>query len=684
MEPRTLVITLTIALFKLGYSSSQYTSPPFHRTFSDACISAGIKDENACPRIAGKSQWSKEKRTSESDTRFKPTNPRKCFSKVLVSTQKCNAKPECVMTAYKYSLPNRGRSAGKSNPSHCIKDWSIESTCKANGPGGKNTRTTYFNCFRKGARNFCGVKFENCKPVPCFTWTGYKRQCFMECKTPKFTGIAMHFVRNCKECGGDITNNTNCSGGEEAATRLGRCIVRSKARARAPDCVLDTTTAIVTTAQPETTRGITTAKITKLTTTTIQTSPHTTYGRTITTPETFRTSTAIKKLDATTSHTTKAKITTGPNNHIKTKPTKTVLSTTKQDKTEPTTTTSKSTTTKQTTGFTKSTATITTTSTTIVPDYISVSSTKSIVRATTTNPRTTSLNFNQEESTAIVAAIPGGQSGHDDNPFNLVTIAGGAGAGIIFIVLIAIIIFLLMKRDTKTPPGPAYSSSSLYRSRSGRNPVVDSSSFRIATWIRERPALPNRSRTSSDSGVSDAEYWKIGESSEEKIATPNKSQTSIVPDIVKIIQVEGEEHIYDEVSFGMVQDDMQKFVPITRDSPFKNSRTSAKSTHSEPAETSTSREQEWPRSESAVYAVVRKTRKRNANYTKKSPSEAGDGDFRRRVASEHSASITRLNGRHLREGVLQIEFDEKEGLRCRLSNSNVYMNFEETEPPPVI
>lgn len=59
-----------------------------------------------------------------------------------------------------------------------------------------------------------------------------------------------------------------------------------------------------------------------------------------------------------------------------------------------------------------------------------------------------------------------------------------------------------------------------------------------------------------------------------------------------------------------------------------------------------------------------------------------DGNFavaKTRKSKKKSNSSSTLNGQHLRDGVLQIEFDEVEGLRCKLSDSNVYINLDETD-----
>lgn len=269
--------------------------------------------------------------------------------------------------------------------------------------------------------------------------------------------------------------------------------------------------------------------------------------------------------------------------------------------------------------------------------------------------------------------------GSTENTFDLLPVASGAGAGLLFVFILALIIVLLVRRkDHKSSAvNSILSSTSSYRTKSGRNPVVDSGSFRIATWIRERPSLPNGGSLSpSESVVSDAEYWKVGESVDDLTARyvqdRRDSNTSEIPDVVKNVSTNtGQENVYDDV-----------YSSDGEDAPATSNRTSTP-IPTRPSSSYQSQNDrtvnETPLDKSAVHAAVQKSRRRE--QMRKRSSAASMGAARRRIASQHS--VTNLNGKHLRDGVLQIEFDDEQGVKCKLSESDTYIDLEEDELPSV-
>lgn len=443
----------------------QTLSPIFHRTFSDECLLAGISSSSECPRNNNRVTWSPQRRTTESEKKYSPTtglfgeNPKKCFSKISVYTQFCLKVPECQMTIYKYHLP-KPRNAQRFDIGKCTNDWQLQGPCKANGPGGKNTKVINFNCLSRGARAYCGVRFEKCESKEiCFSWTKYKRNCYSECDAER---AAINFIRNCIECNGGEVDTSYCPGGIESSTKLGRCIKKERIK-RLSQCNPATTTITrISTRSPEVSATATTFKVV---TTTRSTSLTTRNQQKTQLVKTSTTEATTIKPTTKSSTTSRKKITEKQK--------------TKTDSTTIAASISPFLSVKQTTGRKE-------------PDPNSFKVDKRIITPHAKSSPTTQNNYPDMMKLSI---LDGNRDDDDLLQYDIATWAGAGGAALLSVLLLGLLIVVFVKRREARRQDLSLeykqSTSSLHRNRPRRNPVVNSSSFRLSTWIRERPALSN-------------------------------------------------------------------------------------------------------------------------------------------------------------------------------------------------
>lgn len=415
----------------------------FYTKLSVACIEANISKTQDCPysRKIGK-KWNPTGVSKRTGLKTFSTKQYTCSYKLIEREYTCNTRPSCVKTTYTYALP-----LPPTNVTACGKQFSISTTCNANGL--QNLKTVYTECFKKGSRSFCKIDFQPCES---FQWTKML-QCYVPCKTSSFDGVAERLVKKCVSQDGKDVDEENCSGSLTTSETSRLCLQRSTIAREITMCNESNDTLTVNATSY--------------------------YSITVVPTTTIFTNATQSDIQYTTDPPPRSTASTAVNNTVTT----------------------------ETTHFVDSSAVM---STTHVPrenvtDYDSSSETRS-KNGFAVSPRILLPVSDAAGTNDSLGPVFPDVAGDGNKPytFDVLPVASGAGAGLLFIFVMALIIVLLVRRRDHKSSGVTsiLSSTSSYRTKSRRNPVVDSGSFRIATWIRERPSLPNGGSLSPSESVS--------------------------------------------------------------------------------------------------------------------------------------------------------------------------------------